>query len=101
MLHPIIIAELEPQFLFFAGNMPQPAATRGPTEEKRGDPDAAPAAAFHCEAGGAEPPREAVRIAGNARMARPDLLVHSRHSREPGGATRMLIIEGEVAIALG
>jgi hypothetical protein len=45
------------------------------------------AAALHCKAGGAEPPREEVRVVENVRTrtTRPDLLVHSR---EPGG-TRM------------
>jgi hypothetical protein len=43
---------------------------------------AASAAALHCEAGGAEPPRDAVRVVDNVRTTRPDLLLHSR---EPGG----------------
>jgi hypothetical protein len=43
----------------------------------------------HCEAGGAEPPRDAVLVVDNVRTTRPDLLLHSR---EPGGM-RMVSIE--------
>jgi hypothetical protein len=69
---------------------------RGLTDEQRKALDAASAAALHCEAGGAEPPREApVRTVDNARTARPDPLVHLR---EPGGA-RMLIEEKSIAFA--
>jgi hypothetical protein len=53
----------------------------------------APAPALHCEAGGAAPPREAVRVVDNVRTTRPDLIVLSRG---PGG-TRMLIEVGSIA----
>jgi hypothetical protein len=58
---------------------------RGLTDEQRKALNAASAAALHCEAGGAEPPRDAVRVVDNVRAIRPDLLVHSW---EPGGAER-------------
>jgi hypothetical protein len=38
-----------------------PAVMRGLTDEQRNALDAASAAALHCEAGGAAPPRDAVR----------------------------------------
>jgi hypothetical protein len=53
-------------------------------------------AALHCEAGGAEPPRGAVRVVDNVRTTRPDLLLHSR---EPGG-TRMLIEVKSIAFGM-
>jgi hypothetical protein len=64
-----------------------PVVMRGLTDKQRKALDAASAAALHCEAGGAGPPREAVRVVDNVRTTRPDPLVHSR---EPGG-TRVLI----------
>jgi hypothetical protein len=50
-----------------------PAVMRGLTDEQRKALDAASAAALHCEAGGAEPPREAVCVVENVRtdQARP------------------------------
>jgi hypothetical protein len=56
----------------------EPAVMRGLTNEQRKALDAASAAALHCEAGGAEPPRDAVRVVDNVRTIRPDLLLHSR-----------------------
>jgi hypothetical protein len=47
-----------------------PAVMRSLTDEQRKALDAASAAALHCEAGGAEPPREAVRVVDNM-SARP------------------------------
>jgi hypothetical protein len=49
---------------------------RGLTDEQRKALDTASAAALHCEAGGAEPPRDAVRVVDNVRAIRPDLLLH-------------------------
>jgi hypothetical protein len=72
-----------------------PAVMRGLTDEQRKALDAAFAAALHCEAGGAEPPRDAVRVVDNVRATRLDLLLHSR---EPGGA-RMLIEVKSIAFA--
>jgi hypothetical protein len=72
------------------------AVMRGLTDEQRKALDAASAAALHCEPGGAEPPREAVRVVDNVRTTRPDLLVHSR---EPGG-TRMLIEVKSIAFGM-
>jgi hypothetical protein len=48
---------------------------RGLTDKQRKSLDAAAAAALHREAGGTEPPREAVRVVDNARTTRLDLLV--------------------------
>jgi hypothetical protein len=55
-----------------------PAVMRGHTNEQRKALDAASAAALHCEEGGAEPPRDAVRVVDNVRTTRPELLLHSR-----------------------
>jgi hypothetical protein len=73
-----------------------PTAMRGLTNEQRKALDAASAAALHCEAGGAAPPRDAVRVVDNARTIRPDLLLHSR---EPGGM-RMLIEVKSIAFGM-
>jgi hypothetical protein len=70
---------------------------RGLSDEQRKALDAASAAALHCEAVGAEPPRDAVRVVvDNVRAIRPDLLLHSR---EPGG-TRMLIEVKSIAFGM-
>ena len=69
---------------------------RGLTNEQRKALDAASAAALHCEAGGAAPPRDAVRVVDNVRTIRPDLLLHSR---EPGGM-RMLIEVKSIAFGM-
>ena len=73
-----------------------PAVMRGLTNEQRKALDAASAAALHCEAGGAEPPQDAVRVVDNVRTIRPDLLLHSR---EPGGM-RMLIEVKSIAFGM-
>jgi hypothetical protein len=52
-----------------------PAVMRGLTDEQRKALDAASTAALHCEAGGAEPPRDAVRVVDNVRTTRPELLL--------------------------
>jgi hypothetical protein len=74
----------------------RPAVMRGLTDEQRKALDAASAAALHCEAGGAEPPRDAVCVVDNVRTTRPDLLLHSR---EPGG-TRILIEVKSIAFGM-
>jgi hypothetical protein len=63
-----------------------PAVMRGLTDEQRKALDAAFVAALHCEAGGAAPPRDAVRVGDKDRAMRPDLL--RRPSREQPAARR-------------
>jgi hypothetical protein len=79
-----------------------PAVMRGLTDEQRKALDAASAAALHCEAGGAEPPWDAVRVVDNVRTTRPDLLLHTPHSTRGSPVGRACLSFTEVkSIAFG